>query len=57
MCFFIYDVEGTKNLGLVIPIICFICGNIFNQSIDGIREREVENELPLKLTKLTTKKK
>jgi len=40
MGFFVYDVEATKNLGLVIPVLCFICGYIFNQSIEEIGRRE-----------------
>ena len=40
MGFFIYDVEATANLGLVIPLLCFVCGYIFHQSLDEMDSRE-----------------
>jgi len=39
MTIFIYDVDATNNLGLVIPLLCFICGYIFNQSLVEIEVR------------------
>ena len=40
MGFFVYDAEATANLGLVIPLLCFVCGYMFNQSLDEIERRE-----------------
>ena len=39
MTIFVYDAEATKNLGLVIPLLCFVCGYIFNQSLDEMEMR------------------
>ena len=40
MTIFIYDVEITKNLGALIPLLSFICGYVLNESLKEMEKRD-----------------